>query len=141
MRRTLPDQVLKTAAERQREEAGTKNARAVVPFVIGRVHESFRPRHAPAHERSLQPLAGFAVSRTGTCEARDAAHRFPHEIPPRELRTDPCPPTETASRYVRGAKSAVTTRPAATDSAHAPAPVHAPLQRTSFEDGLAAASS
>jgi hypothetical protein len=98
MRRTLPDQGADPAVERHRERARTKTARAVVTFVIGTVHEGLRPRHAPAHERSFQPCAGFAMSLTGSCDQTAAAQRRPHEIPPRALRIEPRPPTETASR-------------------------------------------
>jgi hypothetical protein len=107
--------------------------------LIGTVQVSLEPLHAPLHERSFQPLAGVAVSRTGVKDANAAEHRGEHVIPACALRTTPRPRTETVSRKVAGANCAETAAPAFTASEHAADPEHAPPQRASFAPGLGVA--
>ena len=89
------------------------------------------PRHAPLHERSFHPFAGFAVSFSGVNEANDAEQRGRQLIPALELRIVPLPAIETASRNVAGAKSADTWAPAVTVTLQPALPLQAPPQRTS----------
>ena len=100
--------------------------------LIGTVHVFFTPRQAPLHERNLQPLAGVAVSATGLNDGNAAEQRGLHVMPTLELRTAPFPLTATDNRNDAGANTAVTAAPGVTPSTHPAAPVHAPLQRTSF---------
>ena len=100
--------------------------------LIGTVHVFFAPRQAPLHERNLQPLAGVAVSATGLNDGNAAEQRGRHVMPTLELRTAPFPLTATDNRKDAGANAAVTAAPGVTPSTHPAAPVHAPLQRTSF---------
>ncbi|CAN5779510.1 hypothetical protein BH20ACT14_BH20ACT14_13500 [soil metagenome] len=93
------------------------------------------PRHAPVQERNRQPFAGVAVSPSGTNDGNAAVQRGRQVIPARELRTVPLPETPIVSRYSDGAKSAETAAPGATVAMQVEAPVHAPLQRTSFAPG------
>jgi hypothetical protein len=96
---------------------------------IGTVHVGLEPRHAPLHERSFQPFAAVAVSRTGLKDGNAAEHRGRQVMPARELRTAPRPVTATVSRNDPGANTAVTAAPGATVTVHAAAPEHDPLQR------------
>ena len=107
-------------------------ARALVAALIGTVHVLFAPRQAPLHERSLQPLAGVAVRRTGLNDRNAAEQRGRHVMPALELRTAPFPPTETLSRNDAGANAALTDAPGATVTLQVAVPEHAPLQRTSL---------
>lgn len=66
--------------------------------VIGTLQTSREPRQAPVQDRSRQPAAGFAVSRTGAYEGNEAAQRGLHVSPGRELRTVPRPLMRTDSR-------------------------------------------
>jgi hypothetical protein len=104
-------------------------ARARVAACIDTVHVVRAPRHAPLHERSFQPLAGVAVSRTGLKEGNAAEHLGRQVMPARELRTAPLPATATVSRNEAGANKAVTAAPGATVTAQAAEPEHDPLQR------------
>ena len=110
----------------------TNVARALVAALIGTVHVFLVPRHAPLHERSLQPFAGVAVRRTGLNDGNAAEQRGRHVMPARELRTAPLPVTATLRRKDAGANTAETAAPAATVNVQPADPVHAPLQRTSF---------
>ena len=114
-------------------------ARALVAALIGAVQVFLAPRQAPLHERSFQPFAGVAVSRTGLNEGNDAEQRGRQVIPARELRTPPFPVTATVSRKNAGANTADTAVPAATLRLQPAAPEHAPLQRTSLAPGLGVA--
>jgi hypothetical protein len=116
-------------------------ARALAAALIGTVHVSLEPRHAPLHERSFQPFAGVATSRTGVKDGKVAEQRGRHVIPARALRTVPRPEIETASRKAAGANTAETEAPGVTLSEHPAAPVQAPLQPTSLEPGLGVAVS
>ena len=105
-------------------------------MLIGTVHVRLAPRQAPVHERSFQPFAGVAVSRTGLNERKAAEQRGRQVIPSFELRTAPLPLTETVSRNDAGAKTAPTDTPGPTVRLHAAEPEHAPVQRTSLDPAL-----
>ena len=107
-------------------------ARAEAAAFIGTVQVFFAPRQAPLQERSFQPLAGVAVSRTGVNEGNAAEHCGRHVIPARELLTAPRPATLTLSGNVAGPKTAAMVVPASTANEHPALPVQAPSQRTSF---------
>ncbi|HYI75253.1 MAG TPA: hypothetical protein VEW90_08275 [Gaiellaceae bacterium] len=106
-------------------------ARALAAAVIGTVQVPRDPRQAPLHERSFQPGAGVATSRTGLNEANDAEQRGRHVMPGFELRIAPLPATETFSRNTAGPKVALTEAPGATVRLQTPAPEQAPPQRMS----------
>jgi hypothetical protein len=114
-------------------------ARAPVAAVIGTVQTRLVPLHAPLQERSFQPFAGVAVSLTGANDGNAAEHRGRHVMPACALRTVPRPETATASRKAAGANCAVTAAPGVTLSEQVEAPVHAPVQRTSFDPALGVA--
>ena len=107
--------------------------------LIGTVQVRFAPRHAPAHERSLQPFAGVAVNRTGLNERNAAEQRGRQVIPAFELRIAPFPLTETLSRNEAGANTAPTEAPGDTARLQAVAPEQAPVQRTSLDPAVGVA--
>ena len=98
--------------------------------LIGTVHDVRAPRHAPLQERSFQPFAGVAISRTGVNDENEAEQRGRHVIPARELRTAPLPVTATVSRNDAGPNTAVTAAPGDTVRLQPAAPEQAPVQRT-----------
>ena len=109
--------------------------------LIGTVHAFFVPRHAPLHERSFQPVAGVAVSRTRLNDGNAAEQRGRHVMPARVLRTAPLPVTATLRRKDAGANTAETAAPGATVSVQPAEPEHAPVQRTSLAPALGVAVS
>ena len=114
-------------------------ARAFVAPLIGTVHVFLAPRQAPLQERSFQPFAGVAVSRTGLNERKDAEHRGRQVMPDVELRTAPLPLTDTRSRKDAGANSAPTEALGVTVTLQADEPEQAPVQRTSLDPARGAA--
>ena len=116
-------------------------ARALVAALIGTVQDLFAPRHAPLQERSFQPFAGVAVSRTGLNDGNAAEQRGRHVIPARELRTAPFPVTATESLKDAGPNTADTAVPGATLRLQPAEPEHAPLQRTSLAPAFGVALS
>ena len=116
-------------------------ARALAAAVIGTVQVPRDPRQAPLHERSFQPGAGVATSRTGLNEVNDAEQRGRHVMPGVELRTAPLPTTDTPRRNEAGAKVALTDTPGLTSTLQVPVPEHALPQRTSLAPGPGVAAS
>jgi hypothetical protein len=117
----------------------TKTARALTAAVIGSTQLRALPEHAPDHDRNRQPFAGVAESRSGTNDGNAAEHLGRHVTPERELLTLPRPVTATVRRNTVGAKSAETLAPGFATTLHGPAPVQAPVQRTSFAPALGVA--
>ena len=96
------------------------------------MQEGLVPRQAPDQRRNRQPLAGVALSWSGTYDGNEAEQRGRQLMPARELRTEPRPDTPTVSGKTAGAKNADTVVPCATATLHRNAPSHPPVQLTSL---------
>jgi hypothetical protein len=101
------------------------------------------PLHAPLQPVKVEPVAGVAVSVTGTPMMYKAEQMTPQLIPPRELVTVPLPvPALVTVRVKSGVNVAVTAVAAVSETVQVVAvPVHAPLQPVKVEPVAGAAVS